>query len=162
MSLMFARIEMTCERCNTTVVASSDIRDDGHNRGVCRVCLAELELKRGQKLLAHNNPKCSECGKIKPRECFSAYHLQRWDSLRRDRLVFGVRFIHTPEITCLTCKTLENQKRVADKAVGDLRRKSVRWWKRGTKLTEKNLTEELIETKTVQMKVKNLWQTPQI
>lgn len=162
MSLMIARIYKTCQRCNNTVGKSSEIMDDGHNRGVCRLCLSELELKRGLRRLAQNNPKCSECGKVKPRECFGEYHLRRWDSIRSDRMVFGERVIHTPEITCSTCETLEHQKQVAENAVSDLRRKSVRWWKRGTKLTEKNLTEELIETKTVEMKVRNLWQTPKI
>lgn len=157
--LMVARAYETCNRCRKH---SKKIVDDGHGRGICPQCDSELEMRRDLRHNAMMYPKCHECGKTKPRKYFGSYQLQRWDSLRTDKMQFGKRVVYTPEITCQTCELARHQKAVAKSAENDLRTKSVRWWKRGTRLTEKQLPEELIETKTIETKVRNLWQSPQI
>ena len=156
---MIARIYKQCGRCGISVNSEDEIHDDDHGRGVCKLCLKELEMKRDLRWLRHQMPKCARCGKIKQRDDFSKYELQRWDR-REDRMVFGVRKTWTPEIVCFSCQTQEHQKEVAESCESDIRRRAVKWLKRGTKLTERNLPENLIQTKITQMKVSNLWQSP--
>lgn len=153
-----ARIYKTCNRCRCH---TNEIEDDGHGRGVCTKCHAELQMKKDMRVMSKNNPICAECGKAKPRFKFSEYWLEKWDSLRTDKMVFGKRLIYQPKILCQSCELKKRQQLTAKLAESELREKSIKWWKRGTKLTEKQLSEELIETKTTEMKVRNLWQSPQ-
>lgn len=160
--VLYLMVARACETCNRCRKHSKKIVDDGHGRGICHTCDAELAMKRKMKRMNMMYPKCHDCGKTKLRNDFSSYQLQKWDSLFSDTMQFGKRVIFIPEITCQTCELARHQKAIARNAENNLRTKSVRWWKRGTKLTEKQLTKELIEVKTIQTKIRNLWQSPQI
>ncbi len=106
------------------------ILEDSGGRGVCEKCDSEIKLKRSLKPTALGYTKCKTCGEMSKR------------------------------VYCRACEVRERQKHIADDASAKLKTRAVMSLVSRSALRKHHLPEILIETKTAEMKLRHLWQSP--